>query len=122
MEPAAGRQGATASTADGLLFGDLPHWSPPSDGGSTGRHGAAGRRHARAAMEPADGRREHAFLNRQDPMQCWTSQCSPPLNGETDSGSTACTIRAVWAARTVRRVNGRREHSAGFRSMDLSRC
>ncbi|MGO8956937.1 MAG: hypothetical protein ACLQFR_06160 [Streptosporangiaceae bacterium] len=35
MEPAAGRQGATASTAGGLLFGDLPQWSPPLNGGST---------------------------------------------------------------------------------------
>ena len=70
-----------------------PQWSPPSDGGSTGRHGAAGGRHARAAMEPAVGRREHGSQETSR-LSCMDSAgCEPQVN-----------------------------HGTGSRSMDLSRC
>jgi hypothetical protein len=101
MEPAAERREHPNRCLSSFAW-NWPHWSPPSDGGSTGRHGAAGRRHARAAMEPADGRRKHP-IGQRGILAIWLPQWSPPLNG----GRTSTTAPAE------RREHQRYLHRAG---------
>ena len=116
MEPAVGRREHQVAAGDASSARQVPQWSPPLNGGSTGRpcigltpprssrNGArrwtAGARpygepplseRLVAAMEPAVERREHAARRCAVSDRGDMPQWSPPLNG----GSTACTLTCV---------------------------